>query len=73
MSEIDAKLLEIMVCPQSRAKLVLHGDWLYSTDRETRRKYPVRDGLPVMLVEESMEASPEEFDEVMAQRGEGGN
>ena len=59
MAEVDPKLLEILVCPRSHAPLVCEGDWLYSTDPKTRRKYPVRDALPIMLVEESVEASPE--------------
>lgn len=67
MSEIDDRLLEIMVCPESHAPLVQVGDWLYSTDPKTRRKYPIRDGLPIMLLEESEVADQAEFDRVMAQ------
>jgi len=66
MAQVDRKLLEVLVCPQSHAPLVCEGDWLYSTDPKTRRKYPIRDALPIMLVEESEEASPGEFDRVMA-------
>ncbi|MHC4089496.1 MAG: hypothetical protein ACYSVY_04315 [Planctomycetota bacterium] len=32
MAEVDKELLEILVCPQSKASLVQVGDWLYSTD-----------------------------------------
>ena len=67
MAGIDKALLEIMVCPASHAPLVQVGDWLYSTDRETRRKYPIRDGIPIMLVDESVVADIEEFDRVMAE------
>jgi uncharacterized protein YbaR (Trm112 family) len=66
---MDERLLEIMECPVGHAPLVLVGDWLYSTDRETRRKYPIRDGIPVMLVEESQEVDTEEFDQAMATAG----
>ncbi len=66
---MDERLLEIMECPVGHAPLVLVGDWLYSTDRETRRKYPIRDGIPVMLVEESQEVDTEEFDQAMASAG----
>lgn len=68
MSEIDAELLRIMVCPVSHAPLVQAGDWLYSTDRETRRRYPVQDGIPVMLVDESEVVEPEGFEQVMKNR-----
>ena len=68
MGEIDKELLETMVCPISHAPLKQVGDWLYSTDRETRRKYPVQDGIPIMLVDESEVVEPEEFDRVMKDR-----
>jgi uncharacterized protein YbaR (Trm112 family) len=61
----DPELMSILVCPQSHARLIQVGDWLYSTDRETRRRYPVREGLPIMLIDESEVVSPEEFDKVM--------
>ena len=70
MTTIDRKLLEIMECPVSHAPLVQVADWLYSTDSETRRKYPIRDGIPIMLVEESQVADPEEFERAMAQTRE---
>ncbi|MFQ5591701.1 MAG: Trm112 family protein [Phycisphaerae bacterium] len=62
---MDAELLSIMVCPVSHAPLRLVGNWLYSTDRKTRRRYPVRDGIPIMLVGESEEVALEDFDRVM--------
>ncbi len=68
MGEIDSELLRIMVCPISHAPLVQVGDWLYSTDRETRRRYPVRDDIPILLVEESEAVEQEEFDRVMKDR-----
>jgi hypothetical protein len=68
VSVIDKALLDIMVCPISRAALVQVGDWLYSTDRATRRRYPVRDGIPVLLAEESEVIDPGEFDRVMENR-----
>ena len=73
VSAIQRELLDILECPVAHVPLVQEGDWLYSTDRETRRKYPVRDGIPIMLVEESLETPVEEFDRVMAEakRSEG--
>ncbi|MCL2329945.1 MAG: hypothetical protein FWC56_01425 [Phycisphaerae bacterium] len=65
---IDPELLSIMVCPESRARLVEVSNWLYSTDPQTRRRYPVRDGLPIMLVEESEVVTPDEFDRVMKEK-----
>ena len=67
MTKIDAELLRIMVCPLSHAPLEQVGDWLYSTDPATRRKYPIRDGIPIMLIDESEVADQAEFDRVMAE------
>ena len=67
MTEIDEKLLKIMTCPVAHTPLVQMGDWLYSTDAKTRRKYPIRDGIPVMLVDEAEVADSNEFERVMAE------
>ena len=64
--ELDRSLLEILVCPESHARLVQQGEWLYSTDAATRRRYPVRDGIPVMLIDESEVVDEDEFKSVMA-------
>ena len=53
VAEIDKDLMEILVCPKTKAPLIQAGDWLYSTDRETRLRYPIRDGIPIMLPEEA--------------------
>jgi uncharacterized protein YbaR (Trm112 family) len=67
MTKIDAELLRIMVCPVAHAPLVQVGDWLYSTDPATRRKYPIREGIPIMLIDESEVADRAEFERVMAE------
>lgn len=64
---IDPQLLSIMVCPVSHAPLVERGDWLVSTDPETRRRYPIRDGIPVMLVEESEEMPREDWEQAVGE------
>jgi uncharacterized protein YbaR (Trm112 family) len=69
---IDPELLSIMVCPESHARLVQVGDWLYSTDPQTRRRYPVREGLPIMLIDESEVIEPDEFNRVMKENNANG-
>jgi uncharacterized protein YbaR (Trm112 family) len=66
VADLDEQLLKIMVCPITHAPVVQVGDWVYSTDRETRHKYPIRDGIPIMLVDQAEVADQEEFDRVMA-------
>ncbi len=67
MTKLDPELLSIMVCPLSHAPLVQVGDWLYSTDRQTRRKYEIRDGIPIMLIDESHVVDEKEHDRVMSE------
>lgn len=62
---ISEKLLEILACPLTKKPIVVEGDWIVSTDSETRRRYPIKDGIPVMLIDESEEVNPEEWREIM--------
>ncbi len=62
MSEpLDAEFLKILVCPETKAPLIQSGDWLYSTDSGNRKKYPIRDGIPVLLIDEAEAVEEEEF------------
>lgn len=61
--------LEILACPETKAPVVEDGDWLVSTDANTRRRYPVRDGIPILLVEESEMMGEEAWREVMKRHG----
>ncbi len=67
MAAIKKELLDILECPIAHVPLVQKGDWLYSTDPTTRRKYPIRDDIPIMLIDESEVADREEFERVMAE------
>ena len=47
------ELLEILACPDDHhAPVREEGDYLVCT--ECRRRFPVRDGIPVMLLEEAL-------------------
>ena len=48
---IDPKLLEILACPLCKAEVKLEGERLVCV--QCRRRYPIRDGIPVMLIEEA--------------------
>ena len=58
---IDKKLLEVLVCPQSKAKLILVGEELFCF--ESKLAYPINDGIPILLVKEARELTPEELAE----------
>jgi len=48
---IDERLLKILVCPQCHGELLLESDRLVCQGCGLR--YPIRDGIPVMLIEEA--------------------
>ncbi len=66
---ISQDLLNILCCPETKADLVLEGNSLISTDKETRRKYRIEDDIPIMLIDESEQLSMEEWTEIMKKHG----
>lgn len=50
---MDAKLLDILVCPICKGPLVYKKDAQELVCKPCRLAYPVRDGIPVMLEEEA--------------------
>ena len=60
MSGVDPKLLEILVCPLCKGKLVYRKEANELLGRADRLGYPVKDGIPVMLEEEARKLPPEE-------------
>jgi hypothetical protein len=59
-SEIDPKLLEILVCPQTKGPLVYDRAANELLSKKARLAYPIRDGIPIMLVEEARALSDAE-------------
>jgi uncharacterized protein YbaR (Trm112 family) len=49
---IDEKLLEILACPVCKTPVTLKGDDRLVCE-QCHRAYPIRDGIPVMLVDEA--------------------
>jgi uncharacterized protein len=66
---ISKELLDILCCPETKADLVLDGNTLVSTDKNTRRRYRIEDDIPVMLIDDSEQLSVEEWREIMKRHG----
>lgn len=66
---ISKDLLDILCCPETKADLVLDGNTLVSTDKESRRLYRIEDDIPIMLIEESEQLSLEKWEETMKEHG----
>ncbi|OGV60651.1 MAG: hypothetical protein A2498_12335 [Lentisphaerae bacterium RIFOXYC12_FULL_60_16] len=54
MKPIDPKLLEILACPKCHARIQEAADGLHCTQATCGLVYPVRDGIPIMLIEEAI-------------------
>lgn len=48
---IDKELLEILACPLCKTSVKLEGEKLVC--QTCGRRYPIRDGIPIMLIEEA--------------------
>ena len=59
-SDLDPKLLEILVCPQTKGPLVYRREANELLSKKARLAYPIRDGIPIMLIEEARALSDEE-------------
>lgn len=50
---VSPDLLAILVCPYCKSKLSLRrGVWLVCQNPDCHRKYPIRQDIPIMLIEE---------------------
>ena len=50
---VDPKLLEILVCPVTKATLEYDAEKQELISRPAKLAYPIRDGIPIMLPEEA--------------------
>ncbi len=66
---ISKELIDILCCPETKADLILEGNFFISTDKTTRRRYRIEDNIPIMLIEESEQLSLEEWAEIMKRNG----
>jgi uncharacterized protein len=57
---MDAKLLEILVCPVTKGPLIYDKKANELISKSARLAYPIRDGIPVMLEDEARKLAPDE-------------
>jgi uncharacterized protein YbaR (Trm112 family) len=53
LSKVDPKLLDLLVCPLTKARLSLNRQTNELVSESARLAYPIRDGIPIMLVSEA--------------------
>ena len=57
---MDKKLMNILVCPESKAPLTLSNDASELICYASGLAYPIRDDIPVLLADEARELTAEE-------------
>lgn len=53
MADLDPRLLEMLVCPVTKAPLRYDRERQELVSEAARLAYPIRDGIPIMLVDEA--------------------
>lgn len=57
---VDPKLLEVLVCPVSHVPLRYDADKQELISDQARLAYPIRDGIPIMLIDEARQLDDSE-------------
>jgi uncharacterized protein YbaR (Trm112 family) len=63
---LDPQLLEILACPEDKGPLHYFEDEDALYNPRLRRRYEVKDGIPVMLIDEAETVDDAEHDRLMA-------
>ena len=50
---VDPKLLEILVCPLTKGPLIYDAEAQELISKSASLAFPIRDGIPVMLIDEA--------------------
>ena len=61
---MDAKLLDILVCPVTKGRLRYDRARQELVSKSAGLAYPIRDGIPVMLEDEARRLAPEELEKL---------
>jgi uncharacterized protein YbaR (Trm112 family) len=63
---LDPNLLEILACPEDKGPLLYFADEGALYNPRLRRRYEVRDDIPIMLVDEATAVDAAEHDRLLA-------
>jgi uncharacterized protein len=63
---LDPKLLEILACPEDKGPLLYFADEDALYNPRLKRRYSIRDDIPIMLVDEADTVDDAEHDRLLA-------
>ena len=58
---VDVRSLEMLVCPLTKTRLVLNGDGTELISTVAHLAFPIRDGVPLLSLDEARELGEEEL------------
>jgi uncharacterized protein YbaR (Trm112 family) len=68
---VSPDLLDILACPSCKAEVFLDtagGEFIQCVNPECRRRYDVREDIPVMLIDESTVLESADFEAALSRR-----
>jgi uncharacterized protein len=68
---VDVKTLEMLVCPLTKTRLVLSADGAELISTVAHLAFPIREGVPMLSLDEAREVSDEELHKRMPELGGG--
>ncbi len=63
---LDAKLLEILACPEDKGPLLYFEDEQCLYNPRLKRRYAIRDDIPIMLIDEAETVGDDEHGRLLA-------
>jgi len=63
---LDPQLLEILACPEDKGPLLYFEDEDALYNPRLKRRYAIRDDIPIMLIDEAETVSDDEHQRLMA-------
>jgi uncharacterized protein YbaR (Trm112 family) len=63
---LSPQLLEILACPEDKGPLYYLGDEQALYNPRLKRRYDIRDDIPIMLIDEASTVDDEEHERIMA-------
>jgi uncharacterized protein YbaR (Trm112 family) len=69
---LDPLLIEVLACPEDKGPLLYFDDEQLLFNSRLHRTYPVRDGIPVMLIDEATSVDAVEGARLVAKAAAGG-
>lgn len=70
---LDPLLIDVLACPEDKGPLLYFADEGVLYNPRLHRSYEVRDGIPIMLIDEATSVDDAEHDRLMAKSESGGS